>query len=140
MGPRASRQPRCCDGSNIAANNQPYVGDNLTFSVLRSSHNLPAAKAWLNFFSQASNYEGYVNTTGISSSQNAGTFNGYTAKAMGSWFGKGVNQNNFYPVLSSNNGFYDQQTNWPALQLDVIQGSKTAVQAAALYQKDWTAP
>ncbi|HXL91427.1 MAG TPA: extracellular solute-binding protein [Streptosporangiaceae bacterium] len=127
-------------GSNIAANNQPYVGDNLTFSVLRSSHNLPAAKAWLNFFSQASNYEGYVKTTGISSSQNAGTFNGYTAKAMGSWFGKGVNQNNFYPVLSSNNGFYDQQTNWPALQLDVIQGSKTAVQAAALYQKDWTAP
>jgi len=127
-------------GSNIAANNQPYVGDNLTFSVLRSSHNLPAAKAWLNFFSQASNYEGYVNTTGISSSQNAGTFNGYTAKAMGSWFGKGVNQNNFYPVLSSNNGFYDQQTNWPALQLDVIQGSKTAAQAAALYQKDWTAP
>jgi raffinose/stachyose/melibiose transport system substrate-binding protein len=127
-------------GSNIAANNQPYVGDNLTFSVLRSSHNLPAAMAWLNFFSQASNYEGYVNTTGISSSQNAGTFNGYTAKAMGSWFGKGVNQNNFYPVLSSNNGFYDQQTNWPALQLDVIQGSKTAAQAAALYQKDWTAP
>jgi raffinose/stachyose/melibiose transport system substrate-binding protein len=127
-------------GSNTAANNQPYVGDNLTFSVLRSSHNLPAAMAWLNFFSQASNYEGYVNTTGISSSQNAGTFNGYTAKAMGSWFGKGVNQNNFYPVLSSNNGFYDQQTNWPALQLDVIQGSKTAAQAAALYQQDWTAP
>jgi raffinose/stachyose/melibiose transport system substrate-binding protein len=127
-------------GSNTAADNQPYVGDNLTFSVLRSSHNLPAAMAWLNFFSQASNYEGYVNTTGISSSQNAGTFNGYTAKAMGSWFGKGVNQNNFYPVLSSNNGFYDQQTNWPALQLDVIQGSKTAAQAAALYQQDWTAP
>jgi raffinose/stachyose/melibiose transport system substrate-binding protein len=127
-------------GSNTAANNQPYVGDNLTFSVLRSSQNLPAAMAWLNFFSQASNYEGYVNTTGISSSQNAGTFNGYTAKAMGSWFGKGVNQNNFYPVLSSNNGFYDQQTNWPALQLDVIQGSKTAAQAAALYQQDWTAP
>jgi raffinose/stachyose/melibiose transport system substrate-binding protein len=127
-------------GSNTAADNQPYVGDNLTFSVLRSSHNLPAAMAWLDFFSQASNYEGYVNTTGISSSQNAGTFNGYTAKAMGSWFGKGVNQNNFYPVLSSNNGFYDQQTNWPALQLDVIQGSKTAAQAAALYQQDWTAP
>jgi raffinose/stachyose/melibiose transport system substrate-binding protein len=127
-------------GSNVAADNQPYVGDNLTFSVLRSSHNLPAAMAWLNFFSQASTYAGYVNTTGISSSQNAGTFNGYTARAMGSWFGKGVNQNNFYPVLSSNNGYYDQQTNWPALQLDVIQGSKTAAQAAALYQQDWTAP
>jgi raffinose/stachyose/melibiose transport system substrate-binding protein len=127
-------------GSNVAADNQPYVGDNLTFEVLKSSHNLPAAMAWLNFFSQASTYAGYVNTTGISSSQNGGTFNGYTAQAMGSWFGKGVNQNNFYPVLSSSNAYYDQQTNWPDLQLDVIQGSKTAAQAAALYQQDWTAP
>jgi raffinose/stachyose/melibiose transport system substrate-binding protein len=127
-------------GSNTAADNQPYVGDNLTFEVLKSSHNLPAAMAWLNFFSQPSTYAGYVNTTGISSSQNGGTFNGYAAKALGQWFGKGVNQNVFYPVLSSNNAYYDTQTNWPDLQLDVIQGSKTAAQAAALYQQDWTAP
>jgi raffinose/stachyose/melibiose transport system substrate-binding protein len=127
-------------GSNVAADNQPYVGDNLTFEVLRSSHNQPAAMAWLKFFSQASTYAGYVNTTGISSSQTSGTFNGYSAKAMGQWFGNGVNQNVFYPVLSSNNAYYDQQTNWPDLQLDVIQGKKTAAQAAQIYQQDWTAP
>lgn len=127
-------------GSNVAADNQPEVGDNLTFEVLKASHNLPAAMAWLNFFSSPSVYAQYVNTTGISSSQKSGTFNGYAAKAMGQWFGKGVNLNVFYPTLSSNNAYYDQQTNWPDLQLDVIQGSKTAAEAAALYQKDWTAP
>ena len=127
-------------GSNTVADNQPYVGDNLTFEVLKSSHNIPAAEAWLNFFSQPSIYAQYVNTTGISSSQNSGTFNGYAAKALGQWFGKGVNQNVFYPVLSSNNAYYDTQTNWPDLQLAVIQGSKTAQQAAQLYQQDWTAP
>jgi raffinose/stachyose/melibiose transport system substrate-binding protein len=127
-------------GSNTAADNQPYVGDNLTFSVLRSSHNQADAIKWLQFFSQRSVYAQYVNTTGISSSQTSGSFNGYSAKAMGSWFGKGVNQNVFYPVLSSNNAYYDQQANWPDLQLDVIKGSKTAAQAAALYQRDWTAP
>jgi raffinose/stachyose/melibiose transport system substrate-binding protein len=127
-------------GSNVAADNQPEVGNNLTFEVLRSSHNQAAAMAWLKFFSQPSIYAQYVNTTGISSSQNGGTFNGYSAKAMGQWFGKGVNLNNFYPVLSASNAYYDQQTNWPDLQLAVIQGSKTAAQAAALYQQDWTAP
>jgi raffinose/stachyose/melibiose transport system substrate-binding protein len=127
-------------GSDVAADNQPEVGDNLTFEVLRSSHNQAAAMAWLKFFSQPSVYAQYVNATGISSSQNGGTFNGYSAKAMGQWFGKGVNRNNFYPVLSSNNAYYDQQTHWAELQLAVVQGSKTAAQAAALYQQDWTAP
>jgi raffinose/stachyose/melibiose transport system substrate-binding protein len=127
-------------GSNTASDNQPEVGDNLTFEVLRASHNQSAAMAWLKFFSQPSIYAQYVNATGISSSQTSGTFNGYAAKAMGQWFGKGVNFNNFYPVLSSNNAYYDTQTNWPDLQLDVIQGSKTATQAAQLYQQDWTAP
>jgi len=127
-------------GSDVAANNQPEVGDNLTFEVLRSSHNQAAAMAWLKFFSQPSVYAQYVNTTGISSSQNSGTFNGYAAKAMAQWFGKGLNLNNFYPTLSANNAYYDQQTNWPDLQLDVIQGKKTAAEAAALYQQNWTAP
>jgi raffinose/stachyose/melibiose transport system substrate-binding protein len=127
-------------GSNVAADNQPEVGDNLTFSVLRSSHNIPAAMAWLNFFSQPSQYAQYVNTTGISSSENGGTFSGYAAQAMGSWFGKGVNLNVFYPTLSANNSYYDQAANWADLQLDVVQGSKTPAQAAQLYQQDWTAP
>jgi raffinose/stachyose/melibiose transport system substrate-binding protein len=127
-------------GSDVAANNQPQLAYNLTFEVLRSSHNQAAAMAWLKFFSQPSVYAQYVNTTGISSSQNSGTFNGFSAQVMGKWFGKGVNQSVFYPTLSPNNAFYDTQTNWPQLQLAVIQGSKTPTEAAALYQRDWTAP
>ena len=126
--------------SDNAADNKAFVADNLTFSVLNASPNKDAASKWLAFFSTPKIYAQYVNTTGISSSQTNGTFNGYAAKAMGSWFGKGVNQNDFYPVLSPNNGYYDQQANWPTLQLNVIQGKMTAQKAAATYAKDWTAP
>jgi raffinose/stachyose/melibiose transport system substrate-binding protein len=126
--------------SNTAADNQAYAQDDLTFSVLNSSPNKTAAMKWLQFFSTPSIYAQYVNTTGISSSQSAGTFNGYSAKALGQWFGKGVNRNVFYPVLSPSNGYYDQETYWPDLQLDVMQGTKTAAQAAAIYQQDWTSP
>jgi raffinose/stachyose/melibiose transport system substrate-binding protein len=123
--------------SNTAADNQPYSQDDLTFSVLKSSPNKAAAMKWLQFFSSPSIYAQYVNTTGISSSQQGGTFTGYGAKAMGPWFGKGVNRIVFYPNLSPNNGYYDQETNWPKLQLNVIQGKMTPQQAAATYQKDW---
>jgi raffinose/stachyose/melibiose transport system substrate-binding protein len=126
--------------SNNASNNQPYSQDDLTFSVLHSSANKAAAEKWLQFFSTPSVYSQYVNITGISSSQKTGTFNGYASTVMGSWFGKGVNRNVFYPVLSPNNGYYDQQTNWSDLQLDVIQGKRTAQQAAAIYQQDWKTP
>lgn len=125
--------------SNTPSDNQPYISDNLTFSVLNSSPNKAAAEKWLAFFSTPQIYAQYVNTTGISSSEKSGTFHGYSAQAMGSWFGKGVNQNDFYPVLSPDNGYYDQQANWPDLQLSVIQGKMTAAQAAATYAKDWTA-
>lgn len=127
-------------GSNVAADNQPEVGYNLTFEVLNASPDKPAAMKWLKFFSSPSVYAQYVNITGISSSQKSGTFTGFAAQSLGSWFGKGVNQNVFYPVLSNSNGYYDQRTNWPDLQLDVIQGKKTAAQAQAMYQKDWTSP
>jgi raffinose/stachyose/melibiose transport system substrate-binding protein len=127
-------------GSNTPAANQPEVGDNLTFSVLRASPNKDAAMKWLKFFSTPSVYAQYVNITGISSSQKSGSFDSFSAKALGKWFGKGVNLNVFYPTLSPNNAFYDQQANWPNLQLDVIQGKKTPAQAQALYQRDWTAP
>jgi raffinose/stachyose/melibiose transport system substrate-binding protein len=125
--------------SNTAADNQPYAQDDLTFSVLNSSQNKDAAMKWLAFFSSPDIYAQYVNTTGISSSQKSGTFNGYSAQAMGSWFGKGVNGKVLIPNLSPNNGFFDQQANWPNLQLSVIQGKKTAQQAAATYQQDWKA-
>ena len=123
--------------SNTAADNQAYAQDDLTFSVLNSSPNKAAAMKWLAFYSSPSVYAQYVKITGISPSQSGGTFNGYAASVMGSWFGKGVNRNVMYPVLSPNNGYYDQQTNWPDLQLQVIQGKMTAQQAAATYQKDW---
>ena len=55
---------------------------------------------WLAFFSSPSVYAQYVNITGISPSQSGGTFNGFSASVMGKWFGKGVNRNVFYPVLS----------------------------------------
>ena len=126
--------------SNVASDNQPYISDNLTFSILNSSQNKAAAEKWLAFFSEPQIYAQYVNTTGISSSQKTGTFNGYAAKAMGTWFGKGVNQNVFYPVLSPNNGYYDQEQYWPDLQLSVAQGKMSATDAAATYAKDWTAP
>jgi raffinose/stachyose/melibiose transport system substrate-binding protein len=125
--------------SNTAADNQAYAQDDLTFSVLNSSPNKAAAMKWLAFYSSPSVYAQYVKITGISPSQSGGTFNGYAATVMGSWFGKGVNRNVMYPVLSPNNGYYDQQTNWPDLQLQVIQGKMSAQQAAATYQKDWKA-
>jgi raffinose/stachyose/melibiose transport system substrate-binding protein len=123
--------------SNTAADNQAYGQDDLTFSVLNSSPNKAAAMKWLAFYSSPSVYAQYVKITGISPSQSGGSFNGYAASVMGSWFGKGVNRNVMYPVLSPNNGYYDQQTNWPDLQLQVIQGKMSAQQAAATYQKDW---
>jgi raffinose/stachyose/melibiose transport system substrate-binding protein len=125
--------------SNTAADNQAYAQDDLTFSVLNSSPNKAAAMKWLAFYSSPSVYAQYVKITGISPSQSGGSFNGYAASVMGSWFGKGVNRNVMYPVLSPNNGYYDQQTNWPDLQLQVIQGKMSAQQAAATYQKDWKA-
>jgi raffinose/stachyose/melibiose transport system substrate-binding protein len=123
--------------SNTAADNQPYVGDNLTFSVLNASPNKAAAMKWLQFFSTPSVYAQYVAITGISPSQNTGSYSGFAAQSMGSWFGKGVNQNDFYPVLSPSNGYYDQETYWPDLQLQVMQGKMTPQQAAQTYAKDW---
>jgi raffinose/stachyose/melibiose transport system substrate-binding protein len=125
--------------SDNAPDNQAFAQDDLTFSVLNSSPNKDAAMKWLQFFSTPSVYAQYVGTTGISPSQKGGSFSGYAAQVMGSWFGKGVNRNVLYPVLSPNNGYYDQQANWPDLQLSVIQGKMTAQQAAAQYAKDWKA-
>ena len=126
--------------SNTAADNQAFAQNDLTFYVLKSAANKAAAMKWLQFFSSPSVYAQYVNTTGISPSQTSGTFTGYAAKAMGSWFGKGIQRNVLYPTLSPSNGYYDQETNWPKLQLNVIQGKMTAQQAAATYQKDWKTP
>jgi raffinose/stachyose/melibiose transport system substrate-binding protein len=123
--------------SNTAADNQSYAQNDLTFYVTNSSPNKTAAMKWLAYFSSPSIYAQYVNTTGISSSQNSGTFSGFSSQVMGTWFGKAVNQTVLYPALSPSNGYYDQAANWPDLQLSVMQGKMTAAQAAATYQKDW---
>ena len=125
--------------SNNASDNQAYAQNDLTYYVLAHSPNKDAAMKWLSFFSSPSIYSQYVNITGISSSQNSGTFTGFAAQVMGSWFGKGVLQDVLYPALSPSNGYYDQAANWPDLQLSVMQGKMTPQQAAATYAKDWTA-
>jgi raffinose/stachyose/melibiose transport system substrate-binding protein len=127
-------------GSDTPADNQSFNEDNLTFSVLKNAPDKAAALKWLQFFSSPAEYESYVNQTGISPSQSGGTYNSFAATAMGQWFGKGVNGAIAYPILSSNDGYWDQLANWPTLQLDVIQGSKTPAQVEALYQKDWKVP
>jgi raffinose/stachyose/melibiose transport system substrate-binding protein len=124
--------------SNTAADNQAYSQNDLTFYVLAHSQNQPAAMKWLSFFSQPDIYAQYVNITGISPSQKSGTFTGFASQVMGSWFGKGVNQTVMYPALSPSNGYYDQQANWPDLQLSVMQGKMTPQQAATTYAKDWS--
>jgi raffinose/stachyose/melibiose transport system substrate-binding protein len=127
--------------SNTAADNQPFVQNDLTFYVLSHAPNQPAAMKWLQFFSQPNIYAQYVNATGISSAQTSGTFTGYAAQAMGQWFGKGVNVSKAFPTMSPSNGSNDQTSTWPNLQLQVIQGKLTPQAAAAKYQADWkTAP
>jgi raffinose/stachyose/melibiose transport system substrate-binding protein len=123
--------------SSNPSDNQAYAQNDLTFYVLNSSPNKTAAMKWLAYFSSPSVYQQYVNITGISSSQNSGTFTGFASQVMGSWFGKGVLQDVLYPALSPSNGYYDQAANWADLQLSVIQGKMTAAQAAATYEKDW---
>jgi raffinose/stachyose/melibiose transport system substrate-binding protein len=125
--------------SSTAADNQAYAQNDLTFYVLAHSQNQTAAMKWLSYFSSPSVYAQYVNITGISSSQKSGTFTGFAAQVMGSWFGKGVLEDELYPALSPSNGYYDQAANWPDLQLSVMQGKMTPQQAAATYAKDWTA-
>ncbi len=124
-------------GSNTAADNQPYQSNNLTFSVLKNAHNKAAAMKWMQFFSSSKTYAQYVNTTGISPSEKSGSYRGFTAQTLGKWLAKGVQGSQMYPTLSPTDPYWDQPNNWPQLQLNVIQGSKTPQQVQKLYQADW---
>jgi raffinose/stachyose/melibiose transport system substrate-binding protein len=127
-------------GSDTPADNQPFIQDNLTFAVLHNAPDKPAAIKWLQFFSQPKIYQQYVDITGISPSQRSGTYDSFAAKVMGTWLSKGVNGSVTYPVLSPTDPYWDQPANWPTLQLDVVQGSKTPSQAQSLYQSGWKTP
>lgn len=124
-------------GSNTAANNQPYMADNLTFSVTAKSPHKAAAMKWLAFFSSPTEYAKYVNITGISPSETSGSYNGFVAQTMGKWFGKGVTSGKAFPVLSPTASYWDQPTNWPKLQQDVMNGKKSPQQVEKLYQQGW---
>lgn len=124
-------------GSNSSADNKSELQNDLTFSVLNASHNKPLAMKWLAFFSKSNIYKQYVDITGISSSQNSGTFSSYAAQVLGSWFGKGDYYTTYYPVLSDTDSYWDQPANWPTLQQDVISGKKTPAQVEQLYQSGW---
>jgi raffinose/stachyose/melibiose transport system substrate-binding protein len=125
-------------GSNKAANNRSELQNDLTFSVLNGSKNKPLAMKWLAFFSQPNIYKQYVDTTGISSSQNSGSFSSFSAQVLGSWFGKGDYYTSYYPVLSDTDSYWDQPANWPILQQNVISGSDTPAQVEQMYESGWT--
>ncbi len=119
LGPAAGSRPRTRTSRSASSRCRAAAtrrttsrgANNLTFSVLRSSHNQAAAMAWLKFFSSPSTYAQYVNTTGISSSQNGGTFNGYARKAMGP--GSARASQTFLSDAVANNAYYDQQRTGP---------------------------
>ena len=125
-------------GSNTAADNKSELQNDLTFSVLNGSPHKALAMKWLAFFSKSNIYKQYVDTTGISSSQNSGTFSSFSSQVLGSWFGKGDYYTSYYPVLSDTDSYWDQPANWPTLQQDVISGSKTPAQVEQLYQSGWS--
>jgi raffinose/stachyose/melibiose transport system substrate-binding protein len=124
-------------GSNTPANNKSELQNDLTFSVLNGSAHKALAMKWLAFFSQPNIYKQYVNITGISSSQNSGSFSSFAAQVLGSWFGKGDYYTTYYPVLSDTDSYWDQPANWPTLQQNVISGQKTPAQVEQMYQSGW---
>jgi raffinose/stachyose/melibiose transport system substrate-binding protein len=124
-------------GSNTPADNKSELQNDLTFSVLNASPHKALAMKWLAFFSQPNIYKQYVDITGISSSQNSGTFTSFAAQVLGSWFGKGDYYTSYYPVLSDTDTYWDQPANWPTLQQNVISGQKTPAQVEQLYENGW---
>jgi len=124
-------------GSNVAANNQSELQNDLTFSVLNSSKNKALAMKWLAFYSQPNIYKQYVDITGISSSQVSGKFDSFSAQVLGSWFGKGDYDTTYMPYLSDTNSYYDQPVNWANLQQSMVSGSLTPAQVEQKYQAGW---
>ncbi|HEY5266227.1 MAG TPA: extracellular solute-binding protein [Acidimicrobiales bacterium] len=124
-------------GSNVASQNKPLVADDLTFAILKGSPNQAAAEEWMSFFTSKSIYAQYVNATGISPSESGGTYSNFTSKALGPIFGVGANTAEIFPPLAATNGFWDTDTNFPTLQLAIMDGSKTPAEVAADYQADW---
>jgi raffinose/stachyose/melibiose transport system substrate-binding protein len=126
-------------GSDTASANQPFLKGDLGFAVPKNAPNKAAAMKWLAFFATPAIYDQYVNITGISPSEKTGTYSNFAATVMGSWLGKGVNQDVAYPALPTSGAYWDEVANWSTPQLSVIQGKMTPQQAEAKYQSGWQA-
>jgi raffinose/stachyose/melibiose transport system substrate-binding protein len=124
-------------GSNTASANQPLVADDLTLEVLKNTKHKAAALKWMAFFASKPIYEQYVNITGISPSEASGTYSSFSSSVLGPLFGKGANTGDVFPPLSSTQGYYDTDANFPTLQLSVMGGSKSPASAASTYASDW---
>lgn len=124
-------------GSNEASANQPITSPNLTFSILKNAPDSANAQKWMAFFSSPRIYAQWIKITGGSATKKSGSYGGFTAGVLGKWFGKGDQASAIMPTLPTTGAYWDETTNWPKLQLDVIQGSKTPAQVQKLYQTGW---
>jgi raffinose/stachyose/melibiose transport system substrate-binding protein len=125
-------------GSNDPSVNQPVANQDLTFEVLQKAPDKALAMKWMSFFTSPAIYKEYVNMTGISPIMTNGSgYSSYSSKVLGSLFGKGINPGDVLPALSPSQGYWDTATQWPLLQEQVMQGSKSPQAAAAQYASDW---
>ncbi len=125
-------------GSDDPSVNQPVANQDLTFEVLQKAPDKALAMKWMSFFTSPAIYKQYVNMTGISPIMtNGGPYSSYSSKVLGPLFGKGINPGDVLPALSPSQGFWDTATQWPLLQEQVMQGSKSPQDAASQYASDW---
>jgi raffinose/stachyose/melibiose transport system substrate-binding protein len=124
-------------GSNVASDNQTMLQPDLNFEILKKSHNIPAALAYLAFFASKPIYEQYVDMTGISPSEAGGSYSNFAAGVLGKDLGKGVEWTDSFPNLTATQGYYDTATEFPLLQEQVISGSVTPQKAAQEIENSW---
>lgn len=124
-------------GSNQAKYNVPLVGGDLTWVVLAHGPDHAAAYKWLDFFASPKIYEQYVDYVGITPSEKGGVYHSFAQSVLGKWFGKGVNAADVFPDLPASGPYWDQNSNWPKLQLAVYQGKYTPKQVEQMYQQGW---
>lgn len=121
-------------GSNNASDVQSIANPDLTWVILNNSKNKTLAEEWLSFFASQSEYNQYVQTTGISPSEK-GTFTSKTATIMGKWFGTGrvISQTPDWMIPSG--PYYMQPNNFWNEQLKMLQGGITPTKLAQEYQQ-----
>ncbi|MGH3413135.1 MAG: ABC transporter substrate-binding protein [Marmoricola sp.] len=128
-------------GSDNASENQPIYANDLWIAVLKHAvSSNPKAKdatmKWLNFFASKPIYSQYVNMTGISASI-PGKYTGFSAGVLGKYFTGGINLTSVMPTLGTNQGYWDQETNWPTAQINFLSGKSSASKVQQDYANNW---